>query len=96
MKSAEGQAVVQLHASIGYVQRVHRDGVFLCEGFADGEIKRSMAGQIRSWILRVRHAEQSVREARAVVDVCRGGDLPRKSAVVTDVQGVSLVMVYGC
>src|SRR5271163_1441099 len=69
MESAEGQAVIQLHAAISYIHGVNGNGVVLGKGFANREIESSVSRKIRTGILCLRRAIQAVGEARAVVDV---------------------------
>ena len=66
VESSEGQAVVEQYAAIGHVQGGQRKlvSVALAKTFSDGNVKRSVLGQIVARILRVR---RTIGESRAVV-----------------------------
>ena len=99
MEAAEGDAVVEQDAAIGYVGGGDGGGQFFAEGFADGEVEGGVLRQIGvgiAWVgWRAVGIEASVGEAGAVVDVGGGGGAPGESGVEAYVEGVALVVIDG-
>jgi hypothetical protein len=66
VKTAEGLAIVEFHATVGYIQGVQRYGESLTEILANGKTEGSV---LRQLVPRIRLPGKSVTEAGAVVDV---------------------------
>src|SRR4029077_9437497 len=60
METAEGLAVVEIHAAVGHVQGVQRGGNALTEVLAERQIERGVLGQMP---FRIRVARERVTEA---------------------------------
>ena len=90
MESAEGYAVVEFDAAVGYVERVDRGGEAFAEIFAQGQIE---CGVLREIVAGIGLAGKCVGEAGAVVDVGGGVGAPGESDIAADVEGVALVVI---
>ena len=66
MESAERQAVVQFHATVGHIQGGYGDTILLREVFPQRKMKGGVPRQIVSGILGIR---QPIRESGAVVHI---------------------------
>src|SRR5713101_7766058 len=76
VESAEGLAVVEVHAPVGYVQGIHRCGEALAEILANREIEGCVLWQMAS---RIRLINEGVTEAGTVVNVGGSKRSPGKS-----------------
>src|ERR1041385_1321914 len=85
VEAAEGLAVVEIDAAVGYVHEVERGGEGLPEVFAQSEVEGGVAGKM---VPGIRLAGKSVAETRSVIDVGRGVGAPWKSYVASEVQRV--------
>ena len=94
VEAAEGKAVVEQDAMVGYVGCSDRGGEVFGEGFAEGEIEGSV---LRKVIVGegCGGVGVAVDEAGAVVDVGGGGGSPGQGGVEAYVEGVALVVVDG-
>src|ERR1700674_408678 len=92
METAEGLAVVEVHAAVGHVQGIQRCGDALAEVLANRKVERGVLWQMAS---RIRAARERVTEAGAVVDVRGCIRAPRQGNVGTDVERVCLIVVEG-
>ena len=90
METAEGLAVVEVHAAVGHVQGIQRCGDALAEILANRKVERGVLGQMAS---RIRAPGERVAEAGAVVDVCGGVGSPRKIDFAAEVESISLVVI---
>ena len=66
VETAEGLAVVEFHATVGYVQGMQRCGEAFTKILAEGKIEGCMLRQVISWIWLSR---KRVAKAGAVVNV---------------------------
>ena len=82
VEAAEGYAVVELEAAIGYVHGVHRRGEALAEIFSQRQIERGVLWQV---VAGIRLSGKGVGESRAVVDVGGGVGMPRQGQVAANV-----------
>ena len=75
MKSAKCQTVIQPHAAVGHIQRIHGNSIFFREGFPESKINRGVSTQIVPGILQ---AGLPVRETGTVVNIGRRIGVPRE------------------
>src|SRR5215469_9051814 len=90
VEAAEGEAVVNEQVAIADVERGEGDGVALAERFADGNIKRRVAGQVGAG---EGLARRTVGESGTVVNVGGCECSPGEGSVEADVEGVALVVI---
>ena len=99
MEAAEGEAVVEQDAAVGYVGGGDGGGESFAEGFAEGEVEGGVLGQVGVGVAgiggRAVGIEAAVDEAGAVVDVGGGEGAPGEGGVEAYVEGVALIVIDG-
>ena len=78
VETAEGLAIVKIHSTVSHVQCIQRRRHALAEIFAYREIE---GGVLRQMALRIRLTDESVTEARAVINVGGKVGAPRQRNV---------------
>src|SRR5260370_34376339 len=86
MSASKRQAIIEQEVAIGDIQTVQRNPYALAESLA----QRYVEGRVARKVIRRRIA---IGEARAVIDVSRGGCFPGKGYVKASIQRVSLIVV---
>src|ERR1700676_1114708 len=92
VETAEGLAVVEIHAAVGHIQGVQRCGESVAEILAEGKIEGCVLRQVVPGIRRVR---KGVAEAGAIVNVRGGKRSPWKCDLAADVESIALVVIEG-
>src|SRR5260370_10185225 len=86
MSASKRQSIIEQEVAIGDIQTVQRNPYALAESLA----QRYVEGRVARKVIRRRIA---IGEARAVIDVSRGGCFPGKGYVKASIQRVSLIVV---
>ena len=92
MEAAKRLAIVKIHPAIRDIQNMQRRRESVAEILADGEIEACVLRQMIAW---VGGARKGVAEAGAVINVCGGKGLRRKSDFSAEVESIALIVIKG-